>query len=133
MEKNHDCEGYSLLDGHHRYTGLRRGELPPPPATEISREVAREKKIALCAVTRDPDGNLCVESPSGNNYNVERTARIDELGSYYWKYTCNCAARGACVHTEAANRYEMGEVAGDARGGDRDAQQDYEELGNAEM
>ena len=42
-----------------------------------------------------------VESDSGNTYTVRHKTKLDEMGSMYFVWECNCPARKTCKHIDA--------------------------------
>ena len=42
-----------------------------------------------------------VHSDSGNTYEVRHIMRMDEMGSLYFVWTCDCPARKRCKHIAA--------------------------------
>lgn len=64
-----------------------------------------------------------VVSASGNTYTVRRSTKMDELGSYYEKYTCDCPARKTCRHIAAVQQMEHAEL---------EAAERFEEMENIE-
>lgn len=127
--ENYDCEGYSLVDGRHKRTGLRRYETPLPTVAEERAEKKRQKKIDACQVRKISGDVARVLSPSGNEYTVRRSLKTDAMGSYYMKYSCDCHARGECVHIMATQCFDMQKSLDDEDNADYDL---YEMLGNAQ-
>ena len=50
---------------------------------------------------RDKGAGWVVESTSGSTYHVHMRTRMDEMGSYYGSWECDCPARKRCRHIEA--------------------------------
>ena len=60
-----------------------------------------------------------VESASGSTYTVTRVAGIDRgSGGLYFRYGCDCPARGRCRHVDAVEQMLYAEAAADAAAGD---------------
>lgn len=68
----------------------------------------------------DISGGWSVESCSGSTYTVRCITRLDECGSMFFTYQCNCPARKRCRHIEAVEQMRYAEEMSIAQDGDTD-------------
>lgn len=66
------------------------------------------KKYRIKSIT-EIDDEFEVVSNSGSTYIVKSITKLDEMGSMYFKYECNCPAWKRCRHINAVEQYQYEE------------------------
>jgi uncharacterized Zn finger protein len=59
----------------------------------------------------DDKGAYKVTSESGKTYTVRSRTRLDDMGSMFFEWSCDCPARGTCRHIDAVTAMRWAEAA----------------------
>ena len=80
------------------------------------------KKYRITEITQADESwaVYAVHSTSGKIYEVKNVTNLDELGSIYFEWRCDCPARKRCRHIDAVEAYRDVFFADDDDDGDDD-------------